>query len=212
MKIRWLGHASFEIETAGKVIYLDPYIIPKDAKNADLILVSHDHYDHCDTENIEKIKRDKTLILTTEGAAKRISGNVKVVNPGDEVDFDGIKVGAIPAYNIGKPFHPKGAGLGFILESDGKRVYHAGDTDVIPEMGELEEITVALLPIGGTYTMDVKEAVEAAKMINPRIAVPMHYGKIVGSKKDALEFKKLVEKETYTIKVVILEGKGTLEI
>jgi L-ascorbate metabolism protein UlaG (beta-lactamase superfamily) len=124
----------------------------------------------------------------------------------DEIDFDGIKIRAIPAYNTGKSFHPKGGGLGFIIESEGKRIYHAGDTDIIPEMGGIEGITVALLPVGGTYTMDVKEAVKAARMINPRIAVPMHYGKLVGSEKDALKFKKLVEEKTSTVTVEILGG------
>lgn len=211
MKIKWLGHASFEIETGGKVIYLDPYKITKDAKKADMILISHDHYDHCDTRSVKKIKKDDTWILTSENAAKKFSGNIKVMGHGDEFDFGDISIRTIPAYNIGKPFHPKGTGLGFVLESKGKRVYHAGDTDLIPEMGLLDEITVALLPIGGTYTMNVKEAVEAAKMINPKIAVPMHYGEIVGSKNDAIEFKKLVEKETYTVSVIILEGRD-LEI
>lgn len=208
MEIKWLGHASFRIETAGKIIHLDPYIIPKRTRKADLILVSNDHYDHCNIENIERLRKKKTVILTTEKAAELIQGNVQVMNPGDEVDYNGIKIRAIPAYNLKKPFHPKGMGLGFIMESEGKRIYHAGDTDLIPEMETLEGITVALLPVGGTYTMDVKEASEAVRMINPRIAVPMHYGEVVGSKENGMEFKKRVEENMSTVSVLIPKKEG----
>ena len=211
MKIKWLGHASFRIETAGRIIYLDPYIIPKRTKKADLILVSNDHYDHCNIENIERIRKKKTLILTTKKASELILGNVEVMNPGDEIDLDGIKVRAVHAYNLKKPFHPKGMGLGFILELEGKKIYHAGDTDLIPEMETLEGITVALLPVGGTYTMNVEEAAKAVKMINPEIVFPMHYGEMVGSKKNGLKFKKMVEENINNVSVVILK-KGVITL
>ena len=209
LKIKWLGHASFLIETSDKKIYIDPYALSQGSEPADLILITHDHYDHCDINAINEIKESEAHILGSESVANKISG-VGILRSGDVTDFEGIKVKAVPYYNIGKHFHPRDSGIGFVIEAEGKRIYHAGDTDLIPEMKELGGITVALLPVGGTYTMNSDDAVEAVKVIKPEIAVPMHYGSIVGSRKDAYRFKSRSETETDT-RVEILENRS-LEI
>lgn len=206
MRIKWLGHASFLIEVSDKKIYIDPYSLPDDSEPADLVLITHDHYDHCDLNTIKKIRKTATYILGPEDVAKKIS-STGVLRSGDVTGFDEIKVKAVPSYNTEKHSHPRDSGLGFIIEVGSKRIYHAGDTDNIPEMKDLGGITVALLPVGGTYTMNVDEAVEAIKLIKPDIAVPMHYGSIVGSRTDAHRFKDRLEKETKT-KVEILENRS----
>jgi L-ascorbate metabolism protein UlaG (beta-lactamase superfamily) len=213
MKLKWFGHAAFEIDIKGRKIYIDPFSLPVDFNVADLILITHEHYDHCDLENIKKIQSKKTLIVTTETAARRVPGKVKVIKEGNDYEFDdNITISAVPAYNPNKPFHPRGFGVGFILESGDKKIYHAGDTDLIPEMETFGELDVALLPVGGTYTMNVEEAVKAVKIIKPKIAIPMHYGKIVGDKSDADKFKKKVEGLNLGIKVKIFEEGEILEI
>jgi L-ascorbate metabolism protein UlaG (beta-lactamase superfamily) len=192
IKIKWLGHASFKIEVDSKVIYIDPYRI-KDEKKADLILITHSHFDHKDEESIESLKKEGTVVL--------IGGeNIK---ENEEREINGIKIKTIPAYNLNKSFHPKGSGVGFIVDISGFKIYHAGDTDKIEEMAELEnQIDVALLPIGGTYTMDLKEAAEAVKMIKPKMVIPIHYKTFKEIEADPIEFKKIVEK---ICKVEILE-------
>ena len=208
MKITWFGHASFMIESDGKRIYIDPYIIPDNAEKADFILISHEHYDHCDPKNVEKLSKAETKILTTEAAGKRLKGNVGVLKAGDTLSLNSIKVIAVEAYNPEKHFHPKGTGIGFIIEVENKRIYFCGDTDFIPEMYSLDNIDLALLAVGGTYTMNYEEAAKAVKAIKPKIAIPMHYGKIVGSVEDAIKFKELVEKETDTKVVILSEGES----
>jgi len=208
MKISWLGHASIRIETMGRVIYIDPYQIEDKREDADIILITHEHYDHCDIKSVKNIRKHDTTILTTKNAGDKFSGtrNMGIMRPGDVTEIDGIRIIATHSYNINKKFHPKGSGIGFIIESEGKRIYHAGDSDLIPEMEDLQDIDVALLPIGGTYTMNVDDAVNAVKVINPRIAVPIHYGSIVGSRSDADKFLKRVTEETET-RVEILENR-----
>ncbi len=206
VSLHWFGHASFMIETSGKTIYIDPYILPDDPKKADLILVTHEHFDHCAVENIMKIA-NSALIITTEGAAKKCNLNTKVVKEGDSVDLGWVNVKAVPAYNLNKPFHPRGLGVGFIIEINDKKIYHAGDTDFIPEMKELKGIDLALLPIGGTYTMDIDDAVNAVKAFSPRIVIPMHYNSLEGLERDPNEFKEKVESQTNS-KVVILSPEA----
>ncbi len=203
IKIKWLGHASFKISNK-RVIYIDPYNI-EETEKADYILITHSHYDHFSPKDIEKIRQDSTIIISRSDVATKIGGEVRVVNQGDFLDLDDIKLTAVAAYNVDKEFHPRALGVGFIIEMDGKRIYHAGDTDYIREMenkSEFGNIDVALLPVGGTYTMNAEEAAKAANTIKPKIAIPMHYGSIVGSKEDAKKFKELVDKD---IKVEILE-------
>jgi L-ascorbate metabolism protein UlaG (beta-lactamase superfamily) len=203
MKIKWLGHASFLIRLADKRVYIDPYAISGSHKPADLILLTHEHYEHCDASSIKKLTKTGTHILGSANAAKRIAG-CGILRCGDGVHLDDVAIKAVPSYNIGKHYHPKGVGVGYVIEQEGKSIYHAGDTDLIPEMKTLKDITVALLPIGGTYTMNADEATEAAKIIKPKIAVPMHYGTVHGSRFSADRFKSRVEKET-DIKVEFLE-------
>lgn len=185
--ITWLGHDGFLIKGDGKVIVIDPFKI-KACEPADLILISHEHYDHCSPEDISQIQKPSTVIVTEADSAKKLAGDVKVVKPGDTITAAGIPVEAVPAYNTNKHFHPKeNQWLGFVVTVGGVRIYHAGDTDLIPEMASLQ-VDVALLPVSGTYVMTAEEAVEAAKKIQPKVVVPMHYGSIVGSAQDAKIF------------------------
>lgn len=189
-KIHWLGHDAFRIDGV-ETVYFDPYQVSSGPK-ADLILVSHDHFDHCSPEDVAKIQAPQTVIVTEKDSAKNLSGDVRVVTAGETLDVGGVKVEAVPAYNTDKDFHPRGKGwLGFIVELQGVRIYHAGDTDFIPEMKELR-VDIALLPVSGTYVMTADQAAKAAQAIGPKLAIPMHYGAIVGGKEDALHFEELL--------------------
>ncbi|MEE8416257.1 MAG: MBL fold metallo-hydrolase [Desulfobacterales bacterium] len=190
-KIVWLGHDGFRID-GDKIVYFDPYQISPGTK-ADLILVTHEHFDHCSPGDIAKIQKPETVIVTEKDSAKKLEGNVKIVRPGQTIDVDEIKIEAVPAYNTDKTFHPKENGwLGFIVEMEGVRIYHAGDTDFIPEMNQFE-VDIALLPVSGTYVMTAIDAIEAALAIRPKLAIPMHYGAIVGGDQDAKDFKIALE-------------------
>jgi L-ascorbate metabolism protein UlaG (beta-lactamase superfamily) len=207
MLVRWLGHAAFYVEAEGAKIYIDPFELPGFAEKADIILITHGHYDHCDLKSIEKIQTPSTLVVMPESCAGKVSGNVQLLKPGENLKENDIMIHAVHSYNIKKPSHPKGIGLGYVIEAEGKKLYHAGDSDFIHEMTKLEDINVALLPIGGKYTMDFLEAVEAVKAINPEIVVPMHYGSVVGSDQDAEKFKELLDKEMPELRVELLEGQ-----
>jgi L-ascorbate metabolism protein UlaG (beta-lactamase superfamily) len=199
--MRWLGHDGFLIKGNDRSIYIDPFKI-ESGDPADLILVTHEHFDHCSPEDIQKVQKEDTVIVTDAESAAKLSGNVMVVKPGDRVNPAGVDVEAVPAYNVNKRFHPRDKGwLGFVVTVDGVRVYHAGDTDLIPEMSDLH-VDIALLPVSGTYVMTAQEAVEAVKRINPKVAIPMHYGAIVGSENDAATFTAAAEE---FCKVVVLE-------
>ena len=193
IRIKWLGHAGFKIKKK-KVIYIDPYQID-DIEPADLILITHDHYDHCSPDDIKKIIKEDTIIIGPKEAVSKLTGNTIAVKPGDRKEVDDIIIDAVPAYNIRKKFHPKNKKyVGYVININGKKIYHAGDTDLIPEMEKLA-VDIALLPVGGEYTMNAEEAALAANKIKPKIAVPMHYGTIVGSEEDAEEFRKQCECE-----------------
>jgi L-ascorbate metabolism protein UlaG (beta-lactamase superfamily) len=190
-KINWLGHDGFRID-ADKTIYIDPYQI-SDGPEADLILITHEHFDHCSPEDVAKIQHSGSVIVTEKDSAPKLSGDVRVVTVGESLSIDNIQIEAVPAYNTNKDFHPKSKGwLGFIIDIDGVKVYHAGDTDFIPEMKDFNT-DIALLPVSGTYVMTADEAVEAALAIDPKIAIPMHYGAIVGGGDDATKFKDALE-------------------
>jgi L-ascorbate metabolism protein UlaG (beta-lactamase superfamily) len=199
-KIHWLGHDGFRIDSS-KRIYLDPFQI-KSTVPADIILVSHDHFDHCSPDDILKIETKSSVIITDKASSGKLTGDVRVVKPGDRLTVQGIEVEIVPAYNTNKQFHPKLDGkLGFIITVEGVRIYHAGDTDFIPEMKSIRA-DIALLPVSGTYVMTADEAVEAALAINPQLAIPMHYGSIVGTESDA---KRFAEKLKGKINVAILK-------
>ncbi len=202
VKIAWLGHDSFRISN-GKILYIDPYKLRKGGK-ADILLISHEHFDHLSLGDIKKVAGEQTSVV----AAPQCAGELKklkvkevlTIKPGEKVKVQGLDVEAVPAYNLnkinpgtGKPFHSKEDNkVGFVVTMNNVRIYHAGDTDAIPEMGRIKA-DIALLPVSGTYVMTAEEAAEAVKMIKPKVAVPMHYGAIVGSVSDAEKFKKLVK-------------------
>ena len=187
--ITWLGHDSFRIKAPEAVIYVDPWKL-HDAEPADLILITHEHHDHFSAEDVKRLLKPDTTIVTVSAVAKQLKGDVQTVKPGDSLTVKGIKIETVPAYNPAKQFHPKAAGhVGFIITAGGRRIYHAGDTDVIPEMANIQT-DVALLPVGGKYTMTASEAAEAANLIKPKVAVPMHWGGIIGTHADAEAFKK----------------------
>jgi len=199
-KIVWLGHDSFRID-ASKTIYFDPYQIPSGPK-ADLILITHEHFDHCSPDDVAKVQHSGTVIVTEKDAATKLTGDVRVIKPGESLTVDEVTIEAVASYNTDKDFHPKkNAWLGFIVGIEGVRLYHAGDTDVIPEMNGFS-VDIALLPVSGTYVMTADQAVKAALAINPKLAIPMHHGTIVGSDQDAINFKKALEGK---IEVVILQ-------
>lgn len=194
--IHWLGHDSFRIDGDGIVIYIDPYKIA-DGPKADLILITHDHKDHASAEDVAKIQHSETAIVAVSAAAAKLSGRTQTVKPGDKLNVKGIAIETIPAYNTNKfrspgvPFHPQESGyVGYIITIKGVRIYHAGDTDVIPEMKSVV-CDVALLPVSGIYVMTAEEAVAAAAMMQTRIIVPMHIGKGIGGLEDAERFKAL---------------------
>lgn len=212
--LEWLGHATFKIKTKNKIIYTDPYQIQAKEK-ADIILITHSHYDHCSQQDIEKIVKDGTIIICTADSQSKVartgkSIKIELIEPGVEIAINNLKIRAVEAYNLNKKFHPKSEGwVGYIIQTDNTVIYHAGDTDIIKEMEKLTgyakkgNIFIALLPIGGTYTMNAEEAAKAALIIKPTLAIPMHYGAIVGSRTDAENFIKLCGEEG--IKAQILE-------
>ncbi len=191
--IKWLGHASVRIES-DRVIYIDPWKI-KSEKKADIILITHDHYDHCSPEDIEKIKKEDTVVVAARNCASKLKGEVKFVEKGEKFSEKGVVIEVLPAYNPTKNFHPPNyGGVGYIVETRGIRIYHTGDTDVIPEMKNLK-VDVILVPVGGTYTMNAEEAAELVNLLQPKLAIPIHYGSIVGSAQDAERFKRLCKVE-----------------
>lgn len=198
--IRWLGHAAFLI-TGRRIIYIDPYQIEFAGEVADIILITHDHPDHCSPDDVKWLRKGETVIVAPPSCANQFKGDVRSVKPGDTLTIKGVTVQAVPAYNVDKPFHPKDAGgVGYIITvPEGIRIYHAGDTDLIPEMEGLK-VDIALLPVGGTYTMDAAEAARAAEMVKPKLAIPMHWGTLVGSRQDAERLRELCTVEVKILK------------
>jgi L-ascorbate metabolism protein UlaG (beta-lactamase superfamily) len=194
--IHWLHHASFRIETEKEVIYFDPWKIKNEVK-ADYIFVSHNHFDHFSIADIDIISKKTTVIICPQEVAVELKGyNFRQVKSGDKFQLDNLMVEVVPAYNINKNFHPKNSGkVGYIVEIDGSRIYHAGDTDFVPEMKDFKNINFALIPIGGTYTMGPEEAAEFVNTVKPDITIPMHYGELSPGKKELEEFKKLVKEK-----------------
>ena len=206
IEIKWLGHAGFLIKNSA-LIYIDPYKINDDSEKADLILLTHSHYDHCSIEDLEKIIKEGTKIIAPPDCQSKLTRfnvpiKLEIIEPNQEITFGSVKISAIPSYNTDKQFHEKNEHwVGYVVKMNDVIVYHAGDTDVIPEMKNLtgykhSGITfIALLPVGGRYTMTAEEAAEAAEIIKPSIAIPMHYGTIIGSEEDAEEFVQLCKEK-----------------
>ena len=185
--IHWLGHASFRIEDGGSQIYIDPWKLGSGAPPADVILITHSHYDHYSADDIAKIEQPKTVVVGPADVVEKLRGKKTVTAaPGGTYTLGTLKVAAVPAYNTGKDFHPKQNGwVGYVLTlSNGQRIYHTGDTDAIPEMDRVQT-DVALMPCGGTYTMTASEVAAAANRFKPSVLIPMHWGDIVGAQADA---------------------------
>jgi L-ascorbate metabolism protein UlaG (beta-lactamase superfamily) len=207
--LEWLGHSGFRISTRDAVVYIDPYRVGEGPR-ADLILITHGHYDHFSPQDVERLSHDGTWLVGPPAVAERVSGQVVSIAPGEALDRElarGIEVAAVAAYNTskrdasGKVFHPREAGwVGYELRIRGERLYHSGDTDVIPEMDSVAGVDVALLPVSGVYVMTPGEAAEAARRIQPAVAVPMHWGEHIGTREDAKAFA-----ERAPVEVRILE-------
>jgi L-ascorbate metabolism protein UlaG (beta-lactamase superfamily) len=208
--LHWLGHSGFRLEGL-KTIYFDPYQLPKNPVKADIVLITHEHDDHYSPENLKLISSRGTVIVTDRAVGKKIQDanlvcrDIKVLSPGEDIDVYSVKINAVASYNTNKHFHSRNSKkLGFIVMTDGLRIYHAGDTDMIPEMRNYE-CDIALLPVSGIYVMTAEEAARAVLAIKPKLAIPMHYGSVAGSNDDAIRFQDLLRGK---VEVKILEKES----
>ncbi len=208
LEIKRFCHDSFLVSDGKVNIYFDPFKLHGGEPKADYIFISHEHFDHFSPDDIHKIIRDSTILFMNEMTKGEIEGlynnKMVIIKPGDSIDYKDLHIKGVPAYNINKfrepdkVYHPKEDNkLGFIVTFQGVKMYHTGDTDHIPEMDALpsEKIDLLFIPVSGTYVMTPSEAVEAALKIKADISIPMHYGTIVGEKKQAEEFKEGVQKK-----------------
>jgi len=197
VQLHWLGHAGFKIK-GRRVVYIDPFQIPTDAEKADLILITHNHFDHCSTEDIAKIVAAHTTIICATDCLSSVTRvghvmDIKPMTPGQSLTVMDITIQAFPAYNTNKDFHPKtNEWISYLISLNGVSIFHAGDTDLIPEMAKIT-CDIALLPVSGTYVMTAQEAAQAAKSIKAKAYIPMHYGSIIGTREDAEEFAGLIQ-------------------
>ncbi len=227
VSLKWFPPSWFQIKTKNVIIYIDPaYLrsyythyphriefsrwpdpidgLPEKLQKADLILVTHDHKDHSKDVTVNRLRRKRTLVVGPKRCIKNLGKDIRVVGPGDVLSFQNIEIKVVHAYNTAKGSSTrkvphKGNGVGYLITLEGKTIYHAGDTDFIPEMNQLGRVDLALLPIGGTFTMDLAEAARAARALSPAVVIPIHRAKT-----DPWEFKKKVEART-NIKVVTLQ-------
>ena len=206
-KIEVLNHSCVKFKFE-KIIYVDPFKLKAEYKDADIILITHEHFDHYSEEDIEKVKKETTKIVITQDLKQRVKSygfkeeNIIVVKPNETYEVEKIKIETLPAYNVGKKFHPKENGwVGYIIENEGKKYYIAGDTDITEENQKIK-CDIALVPVGGTYTMDYKEAATLVNIIKPKIAIPIHYGSIIGTVEDAENFLKLLSDEIKGIRLL----------
>jgi L-ascorbate metabolism protein UlaG (beta-lactamase superfamily) len=191
VKLQWLGHAGFRISDGNSVIYIDPWKLKTAPHDATLVLVSHSHFDHYSADDLAKVSAPQTKLIAAADVVGE-AGKGQALKPGQTLEAGQVKVTGVAAYNPAKKFHPKANNwLGFVIEVGGKRIYYAGDTDITDEMKSLKNIDLALLPVGGTYTMNAAEAAEAVKLFKPKRAIPCHWGDVAGSKADADQFAKL---------------------
>ena len=231
ISVKWFPPSWFQIRTKNKILYIDPaYLktnftnypkkiefskwpdpidgLPEELEKGDIILVTHHHKDHCKCVTVTRLIKPGTLIVAPKRCAKELGTDIFFIGPGEEIEFGGIKIRAVDAYNIKhgntpRVMHKKGGGIGYLLNVEGKIIYHAGDTDFIPEMKKLGRVDLALLPIGGRgFTMDMDEVVEAATEINPRFVIPMHRYEA-----DPIEFKKKVENRSNTEVIPLRTGE-----
>lgn len=192
--IKWLGHASVLIK-GPKIIYIDPWKIKDTSLKADLILITHEHYDHCSALDLAKIQKPETVILAPPACRKELGEQITKVKPNMKSQVAGVDIETVPAYNLDKPFHPKSNnGVGYIVTINGVRIYHAGDSDFVPEMNNIKA-DIVFVPVGGTYTMNATEAAKMVNVIKPHIAIPIHFGSTAGSLSDAQDFKAQAEVE-----------------
>lgn len=198
--LQWLGHASFKISYNDVTIYIDPWKVDQSAKDGSLVLVSHNHYDHYSAADVRKVWGPGTRLIAPADVVGQ-EGRGEVIEPGQTIEADNVSITGVASYNPDKQFHPKTQNwLGFIIEMDSTRIYYAGDTDLTSEMKALENIDVALLPVGGTYTMDADEAARAVEYIKPKRAIPYHWGDIVGRGSDAKRFAEKAKCEVTVLK------------
>ncbi len=208
-RFTWFKQAAFLWRGDGVNVYIDPWGVTTDDR-ADVLFITHAHFDHFQPEEIERVRKEGTKMVAPHDVAKELSGDVTAVRPGDSLDVSGIKVQVVPAYNVMEErleAHPKSnQWVGYILTLGSNTYYHAGDTDHAPELSAVRA-DVAFLPIGGTYTMDATEAAGLARAISPQLAVPMHYGFVVGTPADADRFAR----EADPVKVEILKPENPFE-
>lgn len=197
--IRVLTHSSIRIQSGDTVLYVDPYKVSGRPQDADYVFITHDHFDHFSPEDIEKVSCDKTVLVVPEKMRDKVlqeadeTRGIIPVKPDSPYDINGFSFETVPAYNRLKPFHPKTAGwVGYIFCLDGKRIYVAGDTDATPDAKKVR-CDVALVPVGGTYTMNASQAAELVNTIRPAAAIPTHYGSVAGSAADAESFREKVD-------------------
>lgn len=190
--VHWLGHASFRIDDTRGRIYIDPWKLGTEPPPADLILISHAHDDHFSPDDIRRIRTPATLVCCTADVAKTLKGGVTIVRPGQTTTVGPWPLETIAAFNLGKKFHPQQNGwVGYVITlGDGRRLLHTGDTDALPHHDTLA-VDIACIPCGGTYTMNADEAGALARRMRPGAVVPMHWGDIVGERKDAERVKTL---------------------
>jgi L-ascorbate metabolism protein UlaG (beta-lactamase superfamily) len=199
--INVLCHSAIRLEIDNKIIYIDPYSLTSNANNADLIFITHDHYDHFSIEDIKKVEKSNTIFIIPESMLENaIKNGIKEnriikIKPNQNYKYENLKIETIPAYNVNKKFHPKENNwVGYLIEYNNVVYYIAGDTDITNENKKVK-CDIAFVPIGGTYTMNYKEAAKLINEIKPKFVVPIHYGKIVGTKQDALNFEKLLNED-----------------
>jgi L-ascorbate metabolism protein UlaG (beta-lactamase superfamily) len=210
-RFTWIKNAAFRWDGEGVTVYIDPWGVAEDAPEADVIFITHGHYDHFSPEDIERVRGAKTQIVAPRDTAAELSGNVQAVAAGDTVEAGGIKAEAVPAYNIAEDRldkHPQGNGwVGYILQLGDTSYYHAGDTDHLTDL-ETVAAQVAFVPVGGTYTMDASEAAGLVRAMSPRLAVPMHYGFVAGTPADGTRF----QEEANPIKVEVMTPEVPFEL
>ena len=208
-KITINTHSSIRLDL-GDILYFDPYEIPEEVHDADMIFVTHDHFDHLSPEDIAKIKKEDTVLIAPEAIKESVLNTAGVkeencifVAPEKNYEIEGLLVEVVRSYNVGKEFHKKEMNwCGYVVTADGVSYYVAGDTDVVPEISDVK-CDVAMIPVGGTYTMTYEEAIEFAKKAAPSVIIPTHYGTLAGEKTDGPNFKTLCEKECPDIQVVL---------